>query len=72
MTESTHQIVGCLVVAAAFFLVPVWRIHKRAGLLPALSLLILVPFAGVVVSSLILAFSRWPATRRRSELGNER
>lgn len=64
-TETAAEIIGWVVVVTALLLVPVWRIHRRAGLMPALSLLIIVPFAGVIVSSLILAFSRW----RRSETG---
>jgi hypothetical protein len=70
-TETTAEIIGWVVVVAALLLLPVWRIHKRAGLSPALSLLILVPVAGVLVCSLILAFSRWPATERRSAIGSE-
>lgn len=72
MTEEIAEIIGWAVIVAALLLVPVWRIHKRAGLFPAMSLLILVPFVGVVASSLILAFSRWPATRRPSQIGGER
>ena len=68
-TETTAEIIGWVIVVTALLLVPVWRIHRRAGLFPALSLLILVPFAGVVASSLILAFSRWPAAKPRSETG---
>lgn len=38
-------------------LYPVWRIFKRAGLNRALSLTVLIPFGGFLVSGLILAIS---------------
>ncbi len=41
---------------------PLWRICRRAGLAPALSLLVFLPFIGGLVVVLVLALSRWPAT----------
>jgi hypothetical protein len=42
-------------------IIPLWRIFQRAGLMPALALLVFVPFLGPFVVLAILAFSRWPA-----------
>jgi len=39
-----------------------WRIFRRAGLTPALSLLTLLPL-GPFVIGFILTFSSWPAER---------
>jgi hypothetical protein len=40
-----------------------WRIFRRAGFTPALSLLVLIPF-GLFIAGLILAFRPWPAERQ--------
>lgn len=50
------------VIVGAIMIVPIWRIFKRAGLNPALSLFIFVPLIGWVVVYCLLAFMRWPAT----------
>jgi hypothetical protein len=41
--------------------IPAWRIFRRAGLNPALSLFIFVPALGGLIVLLMLAFMRWPA-----------
>jgi hypothetical protein len=46
--------------------VPYWQIFKKAGFSPVLSLLMLVPFVGVIVL-FVVAFSDWPALRRPPE-----
>ncbi|MGO9337108.1 MAG: hypothetical protein ACLPY1_06325 [Terracidiphilus sp.] len=43
--------------------VPYWQIFKKAGFSPVLSLLMLVPFVGIIVL-FVVAFSDWPALRR--------
>jgi hypothetical protein len=48
---------------ALIAVVPYWQIFKKAGFSPALSLLMLVPFVGIVVL-FVVAFSDWPALRR--------
>jgi hypothetical protein len=62
--ELREGFIGWIIVASVALLIPLWRIHKRAGLHPALALLVLVPYAGVLISSLVLAISRWPAVER--------
>lgn len=55
-----------ILAVAILLLFPVWRIFKRAGLRPALSLTVLIPYVGLLVSGVILAISRWslrPATK---------
>lgn len=48
---------------------PLWRIFKRAGKHPAFSLLVFMPF-GLLIVTLILSFSRWPAIEKPSHDGN--
>jgi hydrogenase-4 membrane subunit HyfE len=60
-TNMGAEIAGWVVVTAVLLLFPLWRIHKRAGLHPALSLLVLIPPFGILLSGLVLAISRWPA-----------
>jgi hypothetical protein len=44
---------------ALVVVVPLWRLFERAGLTPALALLVLIPYVGIVLVALILAFSAW-------------
>jgi len=53
-------VIGYLVVCA-ILIVPLWRVHQRAGLSPVLSFLIAIPLAGPLVVLLLLAFTDWPA-----------
>lgn len=54
---------GDLLIAAILFLYPTWRIFRRAGLAPALSLIILIPGIGWFIALFILAFATWPNAR---------
>lgn len=47
-------------VAAALLLFPAWRIFKRAGLDPWISLVVLIPGIGVTIALAVLAFVDWP------------
>lgn len=49
-------------IAAIIGIVPFWRLCKRAGYSPWLSLLILVPIADIIFVYW-LAFSDWPSQR---------
>ena len=42
-----------------FFLFPAWRIFKRAGLHPALSLMVIIPYLGFLAIGIILGASKW-------------
>ena len=50
-----------VIIAALFVLLPAWRIFGRAGYRPALSLIVLIPFVGLLAVVAILAFGDWPA-----------
>jgi hypothetical protein len=56
-------LVVSLFVGTALLVWPCWRILKKAGLEPTLSLIALIPF-GVFVVLLILAFAQWPTLTR--------
>jgi uncharacterized membrane protein YoaK (UPF0700 family) len=52
-----------LLIVALFvflFIVPLWKICKRAGMKPALSVIAVIPFVGVAIVSAILALKEWP------------
>ena len=47
--------------------IPLWRICERAGLTPAIALLVLIPYVGIVLVALILAFSAWRGFHARAD-----
>jgi hypothetical protein len=51
----------CYLVMALVFIIPTWRICRRAGFSGALSLVHLVPLIGPFIVMGVLAFSTWPA-----------
>lgn len=53
-------------IGTAIILYPAWRIFQRAGLNPALSLLLLIPLVGYIIALCVLGFSKWP-----QEMGRE-
>lgn len=55
------------IIGAVLIIIPLWRVFARAGLNPAFSLFVLVPVIGVLIAAAILAFSDWPAAKRRAE-----
>jgi hypothetical protein len=59
--EEQTQALGGYFFTALLLIVPMWRIFRRAGFSPALSLLIFVPGFGFLIATLLLAFRRWPA-----------
>jgi hypothetical protein len=64
--QPWHLIILTL-VAIPFVLItilPYWQIFKKAGFSPASSLLMLVPFVGVLF---VVAYSDWPALRKPSQ-----
>lgn len=50
-------------IATLLIVIPLWRICRRAGFHPALSLLAILPLFGVLIIGGILAFSEWPASK---------
>jgi len=61
-----HDAVGAAVFLAMVLIVPVWRIVRRTGRHPALSLLIFFPGIGIILVAFILAFGRWPALESKA------
>jgi hypothetical protein len=61
MFEGLYQPEHLLVIAVITFVViiPFWRIFKKAGFSPWLSLLMLIPIANLF-ALYYLAFARWP------------
>ena len=53
----------CIIGMIIVLLVPYWRIFGKAGFPPALSLLMVIPLANIVMLY-FLAFSEWPALRQ--------
>lgn len=59
--EEQAQALGGYSFTVLLLIVPVWRIFRRAGFHPALSLVMFIPGVGIVIAALLLAFRRWPA-----------
>lgn len=53
------------VVSLVIVMIPLWRITRRTGRDPWLSLLNLVPVVGSIAFAAILAYGRWPAESAR-------
>ncbi len=49
-------------IAAVVLVVPLWRIFGRAGLNPALAVVVFLPVVGLLLVLLLLALMRWPST----------
>jgi hypothetical protein len=61
MFEGLFQSTHLLLIAIICFvvLIPFWQIFKKAGFSPWLSLLTMIPLAGLIVLYYV-AFARWP------------
>jgi hypothetical protein len=59
-----EHIIEQAIMVAILLLYPIWRIFKRAGLNPALSLTVLIPGVGMLITGLILALSTWKLNAR--------
>lgn len=69
---ATSLIGGCIgLLAMAFFIFVWWKIFSKAGYNGAMSLLLLVPIANIVVICM-LAFGRWPILDELERLRMER
>jgi hypothetical protein len=64
MEPQTFHFMNAISAPLAFGLLvifPLWRIFRRAGFHPAWSLLIFLPYVGLLLVLAMLAFARWPA-----------
>jgi hypothetical protein len=55
-----------MIILAALWVVPTWRILQRVGGKPALSLLAIIPVAGPMIVFFILAYGEWPRFDRKA------
>ena len=53
---------GNFIISGLLLAIPAWMIFRRAGLQPALGLLVFIPVLGPLLVLLLLAFMDWPAT----------
>jgi hypothetical protein len=67
-TEIGLILTVVFIFAVVFLLIPYWRIFAKAGFSPALSLLMLVPVANIVMIY-YLAFADWPSLKRPTNEG---
>jgi hypothetical protein len=47
-------------VTLLLWVIPIWRVLKRTGNVPALALLGFIPFVGPLVVLFVIAYGRWP------------
>lgn len=55
-----------VLIGVLLLIMPLWKICGRAGFNPALSLIAIIPFLGLLIVAGILAFSEWPAPKSSS------
>lgn len=63
-----EQFIYWVIAVAIFLFYPTWRISKRAGLNPTISLLAFIPYIGIFIFGLIVGYSKW---NHISSAGNE-
>lgn len=63
-----HSGIGLIewIIATIVVIIPVWRILRKAGFSPALSLFSVVPLLGPLGLLALLAFGEWPALTGRA------
>lgn len=66
MIELIQTFLISLIVIA-----PAWKICGKAGFNPYLSLVVFIPFLGLVILLLILAFANWPILKRNDRVGGK-
>jgi hypothetical protein len=54
------EVVLIIALFIILFIVPLWKICKRAGMQPMVSVIAAIPFVGVAIVSAILALKEWP------------
>lgn len=60
LLETLKHPLALQLISGLLMLVPAWRIFRRAGQSPFMSLLVLVPWAGLLLAASALAFRPWP------------
>ena len=64
--EILLMVLVIVVVGIIFVIVPYWRIFRKAGFPPALSILMIVPLVNIGMLY-FLAFMDWPALKNHPE-----
>ena len=54
-----EEIIIQIIAQAVLLLYPAWRIYRKAGLNPVVSLTVLIPMVGILIAALVLVFSKW-------------
>lgn len=54
-----EDLIFTIIALAILLLYPTWRVFKRAGLNPALSLTVLFPYGGFLLAGVLLAVMPW-------------
>jgi heme/copper-type cytochrome/quinol oxidase subunit 4 len=55
------------IITVILTVIPTWRIVRRTGFNPALSLLIIIPAIGPLILLIVLAFGNWPSLKTSTE-----
>jgi len=63
--ESIIELIEWLIIAT-LVIIPAWRILRKAGFVPALSLVLIVPILGWFCVTIVLAFVQWSTLMRRT------
>jgi hypothetical protein len=66
LTELFVIILVVAIFGGILTVVPFWFIFKKAGYHPALSFLMIIPLADVIMK-FFLAFAEWPSLKKGSE-----
>jgi hypothetical protein len=59
------------IIGALLLIIPLWKICARAGFHPALSLLAVIPYLGLIALACLLAFVDWPTEQRALQTSGE-
>ncbi len=60
MADTVNYLFFLNYLAAALFVIPTWRIMRRAGFRPAWTLLLFAPCIGYIATLMFLAYRPWP------------
>jgi hypothetical protein len=52
-------------IVTILIVVPLWRICRRAGFHPALSLIAIIPLLRFIIVASVLGFATWPTLKNR-------
>ena len=66
LPELVVIILVVAIIGSILNVLPYWFIFKKAGYHPALSLLMIIPFADVIMK-FFLAFADWPSLKKGGE-----